>query len=188
MVQNALNTDSDERGATLQPTEYSAFGATDPVYDPGGDRIRWFCPWYIHELDTLQRALDTVAGLEGGVSATRTTVRLISRGDLSPYLVEALTRQGFKTEASMATSDGRVITYIARCHPRRKPALRDVRSEGALLAGIMARARKGPAAIANEFRQLGDFRVEMVRPDTLSLADTDRLCGTASQNVSNLSL
>lgn len=172
-----MNTECDEREATLPTTEYSAFGATDPVYDPGGDRIRWFCPWYVHDLDTLQRALDTVAGLEGRVSVTRITVRLISRGDLSPCLVDALTCKGFQAEASMATADGRVITYIARCHPRRKSVPGDVRGEAALLAGIMARSRKGPAAIAEEFRQLREFRVEMARPDTLSLADTDRLCG-----------
>jgi hypothetical protein len=159
----------------LPAPEYSAFGARYPVYDPGGDRIRWFCPWYIGELDTLENALNTVADLDGRVSATRITVRLISKGNLSPCLVEALTRRGFHTEASMATTDGRVITYVACCHPQRRSSSTDVRSASAMLASIMARARKGHVAIAQEFRQLGDFRVEMVGPDTLSEVDSARL-------------
>ena len=167
----------DSLDATLPTTGYSAFGSTEPVYDPGGERIRWFCPWQIAEMGALERALDTVADLAGTVCASRITFRVVSSGELSPDIIEVLTDRGFQIEARMAFSDanGRVITYLAQCHPERKSAQGDVRSEQALLGAIMARPRKGPATILREFRMLDEFRVEMIGPDSLSPSDTDRL-------------
>jgi hypothetical protein len=104
---------------------------------------------------------------------------VISKGDLSPAVIEVLTGRDFHTEARMAIADAeaRVITYIAKCHPDRKAAPVDFRSERSMLEGIVTRPRKGPIAIVEEFHQLNDFRVEMVRPNTLSPVDTERLIG-----------
>jgi hypothetical protein len=163
------------QGAIVQTTDYSAFGSTDPVYDRGGDRIRWFCPWYISDLALLERVLDTVADLQRHSSASRITVRVISKGDLSPGIVERLAGRGYRIEARMTLADGRVITYIARCLPHRRSAPGDVRNERALLEGITVAPRKGPVVILENFHRRGDFCVEAVRPGTLSPADTDRL-------------
>lgn len=75
----------------------------------------------------------------------------------------------------VADSRGGVITYVAKCLPERYSDPVDVHSEEAMLAAIMARPRKGGAAITEAFQQLNDFRVETVNPDTLSHADTARL-------------
>ncbi len=157
--------------------DYSAFGSTDPIYDRGGDRIRWFCPWYISDRAALVRTLDTVADLAGRECPGRITIRVISRGDLSPEVISTLGSRGFQVEARMPVEDapGRVVTYIGRCDTRRRSAPEDVRNERAMLAGITEKPRQGPADILQRFCRSGDFRVERVGPETLGLADVDRL-------------
>lgn len=164
---------------TSLPADYSAFGSTDPLYDRAGDRIRWFCPWYISDQVDLARMLDAVAGLERRESPGRVTIRVVSRGDLSPQVGQLLGATGFQVEATMPLGDAsdRIVTYIARLRPSRRSSPADSSSEQALLAQINAGPRKGAAAIREEFHQLGGFQVEQVGPGTLSTADIDRLIG-----------
>jgi len=164
---------------TTFPADYSAFGSIDPFYDRAGDRIRWFCPWYISDQAELEGMLDAVAGLEKRESPGRVTIRVISRGDLSPQVGQFLGGRGFHVEARMSLGDAsdRVVTYIARLRASRRSSPADTCSERALLAKINARPRKGAAAIREEFYQLGGLQVERVGPGTLSAADIDRLIG-----------
>jgi hypothetical protein len=153
----------------------SAFGSTQPVYDGGSGRIRWFCPWHVDEPNAIERALDMLGPLEREVKASRITVRLVSAGALDREAMSVLVHRGFKIEARMAVADTQNVTYVARNFPGRHSAPEDLCSEKTMLRGIMAKPRKGGAAITREFQQLGDFHVEMVKPDTLSHADITRL-------------
>lgn len=157
--------------------DFSAFGATDPLYDRGGDRIRWFCPWHVDEPTAIERALDMLTTLEREVKASRITARLFSKGGLDEEAMNILARRGFNIEARMAVADAQdgVITYVAKCLPGRNSGPEDVHSEQAMLGQIMAKPRKGGAAITEKFRQLIDFRVEKVNPETLSQTDATRL-------------
>ena len=48
----------------MTQSAYSAFGSTDPVYDPGGERIRWFCPSLISGRNAIERALNRLAEVD----------------------------------------------------------------------------------------------------------------------------
>lgn len=160
-------------------TGYSAFGSTDPVYDRAGDRIRWFCPWYISDQAGLARMLDAVVGLEQQERPGRVTIRVVSGGDLALQARQFLGARGFQVEARMPLDDasGRVVTYIACLRESRRSSPADSDSERALLAEITAASPKGTAAIREEFCQAGGFRVERVGPGMLTAADVDRLVG-----------
>lgn len=156
-------------------SEYSAFGSTDPVHDQAGDRIRWFCPWYINDATSLERALATVEQADGAEKVGRVTVRLVSDLELPAVSIQLMTERGYRAEARMATADGRVITYIAKCKPDRRSTAADTLSERTMLEGIINQPRKGARGIDQANQQLDGFRLEMVGPDTLSAADIDCL-------------
>lgn len=164
-------------GSTVHNTGYSAFGSTEPLLDKRGQRIRWFCPWYLDHTTAAVRAMEAVTALEEADTVTRITLRVVSRGELIPEVIEALAGEGFRVEATMAVGDAsnRVITYVARCSPQRRSTPEDSAGEADLLAAIQGRPRKGPALIIREFRQREDFRVELVDPGSLSPSDVDRL-------------
>ena len=156
---------------------YSAFGSTTPVHDPGGERIRWFCPWLISGRSVLLKALDNLASWEGRVSVSRVTARIVSAGELPPGCEKLLVDRGFKVEARVSMSGARklVISYIGKCAASRRSDVDDFHQEKLLLDNILARDRKAPAKIVAEFESLNDFRVETVTPHCLSPADIERL-------------
>ena len=161
----------------MTQSAYSAFGSTDPVHDPGGDRIRWFCPLMITGRNALERALDRLADVEERTRASRITFRVISDGAISPECVQSLTLRGYRVEATLLLSepDGRFMTYIGKCSNSRKAQPADVRSERLILDGIMAGPRKGPSRILADFHRLGEFRLELARAGMLNTMDVERL-------------
>jgi hypothetical protein len=161
----------------LQESAFSAFGSTSPIHDPGGERIRWFCPWLISGRSVLLKALDNLAGWEDRVSVSRVTARMVSAGELTPGCEELLSDRGFRVEAGIAMGGARklVISYIGKCGANRRSDADDFRQEKLLLDGILAQDRKAPAKIVSEFDHLNDFHVETVASDSLSPADIERL-------------
>ncbi len=101
----------------------------------------------------------------------------MSEGNLPPSSNDLIVSRGFRVEAKVPIGRGRdlVMTYIGKCKEERRSDSDDIRQERLMLEGIMARERKGPAAILAEFHMLGNFRVERVRPDSLGVSDIDRL-------------
>lgn len=161
----------------MTDSAYSAFGSTDPVHDPGGERIRWFCPWLISGPGALGIALNRLAEVENGAPVSRTTFKVVSVADLPPECVQMLTREGLRIEAisPIGKPGGRVMSYIGKCSDDRKSKPADTRRERLILDAITARPRKGPSLILEEFRQLDGFRLELVEAGKLGATDIDCL-------------
>jgi len=161
----------------LGNSAFSAFGSTSPVHDPGGDRIRWFCPRLISGPKVLAQALEPLLELERQQRVSRLTVRLVSEGNLSPGCMELLQGMGFQVEARIPLGGPRclVMTYTGKCSEERRSNPDDVRREQLMLDAIAAQERKGPARILAEFRRQVDFSVEVLGPTSLDQPDVDRL-------------
>ena len=161
----------------MTDSAYSAFGSTDPVHDPSGERVRWFCPWLISGPGVLRSALSRLAEVENGARVSRITFRVVSVGELPTECVQTLTREGFRIEATLPIGKprGRVMTYIGKCSDGRKSKPSDIRRERLVLDAIMARPRKGPPRILDEFHRMGGFRLELVQARKLGATDIDRL-------------
>ncbi len=125
----------------------------------------------------LLRLLNKLAACAGRVGVSRVTVRIVSAGRLPPGCEELLTDRGFRVEASIALSGPRklFISYIGKCTARRCADVTDIRQEKLVLDGILAQAKKSPAAIAAEFDRLNDFGVEVATQDNLSTVDCAHL-------------
>lgn len=162
---------------SMSDSAYSAFGSIQPVHDPTGERLRWFCPWLISGPAALKTALNRLAEAEGRVNVSRMTFRVVSDGDLSAECLQVLARGGFQIEATLQIDKpgGRVMSYIGKCSDDRKLLPADAVRERAVLEAIMARSRKGPAAILAEFGRLKEFRLEFVESGELGTADRERL-------------
>lgn len=154
---------------------FSAFGSTQPVYDPVSDRIRWFCPWHVDGPGSVERALESLSGHEAAATVGRISARLLSGGPLSGEAGQVLARRGFAVEAVMVSADSRHVIYIAKNAPGRRPHPADAANEQAMLSRILAAPVKGGAVIARQFGSHRDFRVEKVSPTSLDRADTERL-------------
>lgn len=161
----------------MTDSRYSAFGSIQPVYDPAGERVRWFCPWLISGPGTLRSALNRVAEAKVGLNVSRTTFRVVSDGELSVECVQTLAQAGFQVEATLQIGrpGGRVMSYIGKCSDDRKTMPSDAVRERLVLEAIMAEPRKGPPTILSEFRRLEAFRVELVQAAGLGTGDIERL-------------
>jgi len=161
----------------MTDSAYSAFGSVHPVHDPAGERLRWFCPWLIRGPGALRKVLNRLAEVESGATVSRTTFRVVSEGDLSAECIRTLLQEEFRIEASLRIGKpgGRVMSFIGKCSHGRKLLPADAARERLVLEAIMARPRKGPATILAEFRQLGEFRLELVEAGQLGTRDMERL-------------
>ena len=161
----------------MQKSAFSAFGSINPVHDPGGDRVRWFCPRLITGPKVLGRALDQLLKLEGRTGVSRLTVRFVSDGELSSDCSELLADRGFNNEARIPLGGdrSRVMIYAGKCNATRRSNPEDARQERQMLKAIAAHKPRGPRRILAEFRKLGGFRVELLDPETLAQSDVDRL-------------
>lgn len=159
----------------MNHSNLSAFGSIDPVYDSTGDRIRWFCTWYVDVPGEMARALDTLTAKERERKPSRITARLVSRGALSGEATALLLSRGFVIEARMVVDETLIISYVAKNSPQRQSHPQDACSEQALLRDIMIKPRKGAEAIRQLFSARGEFLIEMVNQETLSRSDIARL-------------
>lgn len=156
---------------------YSAFGATEPVHDPGGERIRWFCTRLIAGRDVLLEALRDLERAAEQVSVSRITARIVSAGELPPGCKELLEDKGFRVEARIQLGGARtlVISYIGKCAANRRSDFDDTRQEKLLLADILSQSRALPAGVAAAFDSKIKFHIEMATPASLKPEDIDRL-------------
>ena len=156
---------------------YSAFGSTDPVHDPVGERVRWFCPWVIDGREVLEQALNRVEEVQQNARVSRITFRVVSQGELGPECVGVLAGRGFGVEARLPVngSNDLVMSYIGWCDAGRQSVPSDIQSEQEMLKCIMAQPRKGPSEVRGEFRKLDEFRLERVESGDISPADINRL-------------
>jgi len=161
----------------LQVSAYSAFGSTEPVHDPGGERIRWFCTRLVTGRDTLFKALLDLERAEKGAGVSRVTARIVSAGELPRGCNELLEDKGFRVEARMQLGGARnlLISYIGKCAANRCSDFDDTRQEKLLLADILSQNRALPAGIIEAFDSKLKFHFEMATPASLCPADIDRL-------------
>jgi len=119
----------------LQKSAFSAFGSINPVHDPGGDRVRWFCPRLITGPEVLGRALDQLLELECCTGVSRLTVRSVSDGELSAGCRELLANRGFNSEARIPLGGdrSRFMTYAGKCKASRRSNPDDAREERRML-------------------------------------------------------
>jgi hypothetical protein len=161
----------------LQAAAYSAFGATKPIYDPGGERIRWFCPRLISGQAVLVHVLNDLGAWEDRVSVSRLTARIVSAGELSQGSKDLLAQRGFKVEARIPLGGTRqlVMTYIGKCTAGRRSDADATRQEESLLDHILAQGRMSLSGLVADFDRLDTFRVEVVSPNSLSPEDIEHL-------------
>lgn len=155
--------------------QFSAFGSTVPVYDPEGERVRWFCPRLIRDPGGLAGALAEVNGFRDRQDVTRVTVRLLCDSALSEPLEELLDDSGYREEARMALNAGRTIVYVAWNHASREPKPSERREEKAIIDGVLGTRAWNGREILDRFARSGEFRVDIAHADELSEEDSDRL-------------
>lgn len=155
----------------------SAFGATYPSHDPGGERVRWFCPEQILGPEELQRVLEAVSEYRHRVQASRSTVRVVSRGPLSTVSEAVARNQGYGIEArvSLGEPDDWVISYVGRCEPSRRESAVDLRKERQLVERLKRTPRCGAAEIDRVTDRHENLWVEEVTGADLSGTDIERL-------------
>jgi hypothetical protein len=161
----------------LKNTAFSAFGATHPVHDPAGQRVRWFCPWPMTNRESANRLLHELERYDTEPGVTRLTVRVLSFGEPDSACIEALNTGGFLAEASMKLAGDRnpVISYLGKCKPGRQASPEDRKQERTLVQNILSTPVKGPARIIRRFNQAGEFEVVQLLSGSLRKGDRSRL-------------
>ncbi|NNE06716.1 MAG: hypothetical protein HKN15_13425 [Xanthomonadales bacterium] len=118
--------------------QFSAFGSTEPLFDPKGDRIRWCCPEFVDDAGKLTRILETArhAGASSGVS--RISLRAFSDIDLAEHFRRLIVGSGFRIEAVIdpGRTDGCRMTYLGWCGPGRQDHDTDAEAERLLVKSV----------------------------------------------------
>lgn len=157
----------------MHKTAFSAFGATHPVHDPAGRRVRWFCPWPVENRHSAQRLADHLDEFESRDDVSRITVRVVSYGGLSAECMELFAGLGFLSEAviPLAGDSNPVITYLGKCKSNRQSSEDDIRQERDLIRQVISAPPGEPQRILGQFNQGGNFRIERVGSESLGSDD-----------------
>ncbi|MEM1110927.1 MAG: hypothetical protein AAGI11_03370 [Pseudomonadota bacterium] len=160
----------------------SAFGDTHPVLDPGGARVRWFCPWLIDGPAALAEATDVMAASRSA-EVTRLTFRIITLQPQEAWLTQGIKAAGFQVEAVQSLREDLAVVYLGYCAPERAAPVDERRAEEALVTRVLAQAKPSLAELEQSFSAESELSIERTS-GVLSDSDRERLISMHSRTFS----